>query len=207
MLQSSPPQAPIFRGKLNSLLTLKSQRAHGFHENAPECSISPHAPSPCVCPSQAGVVAKRLDESSWFWHGGFLLPIPHYKEIWVFPGIRVLFSGLRKFYHSKLITLSTKLVIVDGLACWRRLRFAVYYKSISCNPLTPLLWFVNCCRACFYSWQDFDWHSMSRDPSASCSRVYVREHCAFVSFSCSLAICSVHFSVFCSELLLNKYSK
>ena len=28
-LQSSPPQAPIFRG--NSLLTLKSQRAHGFH--------------------------------------------------------------------------------------------------------------------------------------------------------------------------------
>jgi len=30
-----------------------------------------------VCPSQAGVVWKRLDESSWFLAWGFLPPIPH----------------------------------------------------------------------------------------------------------------------------------
>jgi len=34
-----------------------------------------------VCPavrlSQASIASKRLDESSWFWHGGFLRLIPH----------------------------------------------------------------------------------------------------------------------------------
>ena len=28
-----------------------------------------------------------------------------------------------------------------------------------------LLWMI-CCTTCFYSWQDFDWHSASRGPSA-----------------------------------------
>jgi len=56
--------------------------------------------------------------------------------------------GLRKFCHGKSIALSTKLVVVvDGRACWRHLYdnrrvVAVYYKSVNCNPLTPLLWFV-----------------------------------------------------------------
>jgi len=56
--------------------------------------------------------------------------------------------GLRKFRHGKSIALSTKLVVVvDGLVCWRHLYdnrrvVAVYYKSISCNPLTPALRFV-----------------------------------------------------------------
>ena len=46
---------------------------------------------PSVRPSRAGIVSKRRDESGWFWHGGFLPPIPHcYKEIWVSPKIRVL---------------------------------------------------------------------------------------------------------------------
>jgi len=27
--------------------------------------------------SQAGIVPKRSDDSSWFWHGGFLPAIPH----------------------------------------------------------------------------------------------------------------------------------
>jgi len=34
-----------------------------------------------LCPSvrrlQAGIACKPPDESSWFWHGGFLPPIPH----------------------------------------------------------------------------------------------------------------------------------
>jgi len=32
---------------------------------------------PSVRPSQAGIVSKRLDKSSWFWREGFLPPIPH----------------------------------------------------------------------------------------------------------------------------------
>jgi len=30
-----------------------------------------------VCLSQVGVLSKRMNELSWFWHGGFLLPILH----------------------------------------------------------------------------------------------------------------------------------
>jgi len=49
---------------------------------------------PSVRLSQAGIVSKRPDESSWFWHGDFLPPIPHcYKEIWVSPKIRALSTG------------------------------------------------------------------------------------------------------------------
>jgi len=53
-------------------------------------------PSVClsVCPSQAGAVSKRLDESSWFWHGGFRLShTVLYKENCVSPKINVLPSG------------------------------------------------------------------------------------------------------------------
>ena len=40
-----------------------------------------------VCPSEAGIVLKRLDESSWFWRGGFLPPVSHcFQEISVLPG-------------------------------------------------------------------------------------------------------------------------
>jgi len=51
---------------------------------------------PSVCPSQASLVSKWLDKSSWFWHKGFLPPISptvYYKEIWVPPKIGVLPSG------------------------------------------------------------------------------------------------------------------
>ena len=104
-------------------------------------------------------------------------------EIWVSPKIKVLpclrkfvvNSGLGKFRHGKSIALSTKLVVVvvDGRACWRHLYdirgvVAVYYKSINCNPLTSSLRFVVdlLYNLFLYSWQDFDWHSASRGPSA-----------------------------------------
>ena len=32
---------------------------------------------PPVRPSQAGIISKRLDESSWFWHGRFLPCLPY----------------------------------------------------------------------------------------------------------------------------------
>jgi len=116
-------------------------------------------PSVClsVCPfvRQTVVVSKRLDKSSWFLARRLPSAIPtlRYKEIGVSPKIKVLPSGTlvpnsgrRKFRHGKSIALSTKLV-VDGRACWRHLYdnrrvVAVYYKSVNCNPLTPLLRFV-----------------------------------------------------------------
>jgi len=47
----------------------------------------------------------------------------------------------------------------------------VYCTLVSCNPLTPLLWFVLDLLYDFFlqlcsSWQDFNWHSASCGPSA-----------------------------------------
>jgi len=80
-------------------------------------------------------VSKRLEESRWFLA---TYPTLRYKETWVSPKIRVLpsgtfpNSGLKKFRHGKSIALSTKLVVV----------VAVYYNSINCNSVTPLLRFA-----------------------------------------------------------------
>ena len=51
---------------------------------------------PSVCLSQAGIVSKRLDESSWFWARRLRSTCPTlcYKEIGVSPKIRVLPLGL-----------------------------------------------------------------------------------------------------------------
>jgi len=116
-----------------------------------------------------------------FRHGSFFPSIPH-CVIWkygylqktkVLPCLRkfVVNSGLGKFRHGKSIALSTKLVVV---VCWRHLYddrrvVAVYYKSINWSHLTPLLRFVFVdllYNLFLYSWQDFDWHSASRGPSA-----------------------------------------
>ena len=80
-------------------------------------------------------MSKRLEESRWFLA---TYPTLRYKETWVSPKIRVLpsgtfpNSGLKKFRHGKSIALSTKLVVV----------VAVYYNSINCNSVTPLLRFA-----------------------------------------------------------------
>ena len=116
----------------------------------------PSCVRPSVCLSQAGVLLKRLGELSW--NLGFLPSIPlcvikkaGYQKIKVFPSSLWGFvpnSGLGKFRPGKSIALSTKLVVVvNGRACWRHLHYsrrvvAVYYKSINCNALTPLLRFV-----------------------------------------------------------------
>ena len=56
-------------------------------------------------------------------------------------------------------------VLIDWLIDSRWV-VAVYYKSIYCNPLTPLdlLWL--CRTPCFYTLQDFDRRSASRGASA-----------------------------------------
>jgi len=73
------------------------------------------------------------------------------------------------FYHMYTLSrcgLSTWIkVLIDWLIDSRWV-VAVYYKSIYCNPLTPLdlLWL--CRTHCFYTLQDFDWRSASRGASA-----------------------------------------
>jgi len=73
--------------------------------------------------SQAGIVSKRLHESSVFLACRLPSTYPTlcYEDIWVSAKNMVLSltkSGLRKFRHGKSIALSTKLVVVvDGRAC------------------------------------------------------------------------------------------
>ena len=108
-----------------------------------------------VRPSQAGIVSKRLDESSWVflaWRLPSVSATLSVKVIWVSAKISALpswtfsqTSDFKKFRNGKAIALSTKLVVVDGRACWRHLQdsrrvVAVYYKSVNCNPPIPLLW-------------------------------------------------------------------
>ena len=97
-------------------------------------------------------VQYRNDWTNWsgFWHGGFLPPIlycvvrklGYLQKLGYFP---LKLRTSRTFRHSKLIALSTKLVVVDSRACWRHDRYdswrvvAVYCKSVHCSPLTPLL--------------------------------------------------------------------
>ena len=130
---------------------------------------------PSVRPSQAGIASKRLHKSSWY--SARRLPSTYptlcYKEIWASPK-RVLPSETLDLENCAAASRSRCqriVVVVDGRACWRHLYdnrrvVAVYYKSIIFNPLTPfdLLWI--CRTTCFYSWQDLDWHSASRGPSA-----------------------------------------
>ena len=64
------------------------------------CSIAPVlamdlclCQSVCVCPSQVGVLSKRLNESSWFLARELPLTYLCYSEIQVPSKIRVLLSG------------------------------------------------------------------------------------------------------------------
>jgi len=78
-----------------------------------------------VCPSQAGIVSKQLDESSWFLARRLPSTDPTLccKEIWVSPKVRVVPCGTSSetpdLKNGKSIGLSTKLVVVvvDGRAC------------------------------------------------------------------------------------------
>ena len=151
-------------------------------------------PPACVrlCLSHVGVLSKRKNESSCFWHGSFLQRILHRvlrkseylqnkgTSLWNFAAN----SGLRKFRHGKLIVLSTKLV--DGRACGSRRRRStprcwthiVYYTSFGCNPLTPLLRFVLDLLSCYYSCAAVDklrLQSVSID-SSICTEYSVNMH-------------------------------
>ena len=78
-------------------------------------------------------------QSSWFWHEEFLSHIRHLSvsknyaaSLWN----SVLNTGLRQ---GKLSTKLVAVVVVDGQAPVQQ---SVYFTSVNCNPLTPLLRFV-----------------------------------------------------------------
>ena len=80
--------------------------------------------------------------------------------------------GLRKFRHSSRSCCqqnSSRVELVDHTYEGRR-TMAVYYTSVDCNPLTPLLRSVvdllyNLLLQLGSSWQDFVWYSASCGPS------------------------------------------
>jgi len=130
-----------------------------------------------VCLSQADVVSKRLDESSWFlaWRLPSIYPTLCCPKISVSPKIKNLSLWNFATNRGKSIALSTKLVVVvvDCRVCWWHVYdnrvVAVYYKSVNSNVILyfhyfDLLWI--CCTTCFYVWQDFNGRSASRAASA-----------------------------------------
>jgi len=128
---------------------------------------------PSVCTSQAGVVSKRLDGSSWFRHGGFLTyPTLCNKEIWVSPKQRIIYVDTlsRTLKLENLATASqsccepnsSTVELVDHTCDGRRAvagRSMVYThqannlldvrwpdRSVINNPITAI-----CCTTCSYS--------------------------------------------------------
>ena len=98
--------------------------------------------SSCVCLSQAGTVSKRLDESSWFWHVGFLPPIPHrvIKKFGYLELSQTQDSNFATASRSCCQQNSSTVELVDDTYDGRR---DVYHPSVNCNPLlTPSLRFV-----------------------------------------------------------------
>jgi len=99
--------------------------------------------SSCVRLSQASLVSKRLDESSWFWHGDFHLSKLCYKEIFISPKLGYFSLTL----CSKLRTLKISPRHVDRVVNKtrrRRRRSSLLTTPArqSYNPLTPLLRFL-----------------------------------------------------------------
>ena len=92
-----------------------------------------------------GVLSKRMDESSWFWHGGFLPPIVRkfgylqksgHFPLELFPKLRTFknfATASRSSCQQNSSSSSSTVERVDN----RRV-VAVYYKLVNCNSQTPL---------------------------------------------------------------------
>ena len=117
--------------------------------------ISPRYVTLVRCMSWPCVLSKRLNESSWFsacelnsFHAphSVIRKFGYLQKQGYFP----LSQTLRKFRNGKSIVLSTKTrgrsslwitpTTVEMHCCWTMLM--VYYKSVDCNAVTPLLRFV-----------------------------------------------------------------
>ena len=107
-----------------------------------------------VRPPQAGIVSKRLDESSWFLARRLLCTYPTlcykaYKEIWVSEKLGTLcqtpdlqnFATASRSCCQQNSSTSTTAEVDDTYTTIDRV-VAVYCRSVNWNPLTPLLRFV-----------------------------------------------------------------
>jgi len=94
-------------------------------------SHGPVSVCPSVCPSQVGVLSKRLNESSWFWNVSFLPPVlqcvkrkfGHLRNKGTSFWNLVPKSGLRKFRHGISIVetcykLSSRKVDAQSVINW-----------------------------------------------------------------------------------------
>jgi len=111
---------------------------------------------PSVCPSQAGIVSKRQDESIWYLARRLTSTFPAlcYQEIWLSPKIRILpFGTLAQTRELENFATASRSRCQQTRRCRRssllttpiydnRQVVAVYYKSVNCNPLTPSLRYV-----------------------------------------------------------------
>jgi len=152
-----------------------------------------------VRPSQAGIVSKPLDESSWFLALRLRSTFPTlcckgiYLRIWVPRKITVLSSGILSqtpdvenyaaASRSRCQQNSPTVELVDDTyTTVDESRLSTTCTPVSCNRLTQLLWLVaDFCATCFYrcasSLQDFDWHSASRGPSAVAELLVADNNC------------------------------
>jgi len=139
------------------------------------CICCRHVSFPSVRPSQAGIVSKWLDESSWFLARRLpsTYPIVCYKEIWVSPKKQCTFlwnftPNLKNFATSRSrcqqnSSLSSSTVELVDDTCVTIDESWLFTASRSAVTLWlhyfDVLWI--CCTTCFYGWQDFYWHRVT----------------------------------------------
>ena len=102
---------------------------------------------------------KDWTNRAGFWHEGFLPPIPHcvirksgylqklrYFPVALCPKLRYFVTSSRSRCQQNSSSSSTVELVDDTYTTIDESRLAVYWKSVDCNPLTPL-WI--CCTTCF----------------------------------------------------------
>ena len=96
-------------------------------------------PSVPVCPSQACIVSKRLDESSGFWHGCFLPPISHcLKPYGYLQKLGYRISQLWNFFaNSGLGKLRHGLLYCSGVVVASSPRAGVACRRAACVATMP----------------------------------------------------------------------
>ena len=128
---------------------------------------------PSVRPSQAGIVSKRLDKSSWLLARRFPATIPHcvIKKFGYLQKLRVLFCGTlsqtpdldnfaranrsRCQQNSSMSSLTVEFVDDNYMTIDESWLFTTGQSTVTLSLHNcDLLWI--CCTTCFYSRQDFD---------------------------------------------------
>ena len=124
-----------------------------------------------VCLSQAGIVSKRLDESSWL----FVMEASFHPSDIVLTG-NLGRSYLQKYGYSfwnfdpncglgKFLS-GTSIALSTTRRRWRHLYDSRLYPPGANTSISSLDLLYNLFVELCSSWRDFDWHSASRGPSA-----------------------------------------